>query len=130
MAAAQGPIASFGFNNPTAPYQDDSGHGQNGSCATCPSYLATGGKYGDGALNFSGSGNWVELPTESAFDFTTQLTASVWIKVSGFNTAWETFLAKGDSSWSVGRYDATRNATGPFYRGGLCQKSSNEEALG
>src|SRR3989344_4558135 len=97
---AANPIASYSFDNSQNPLADYSGT-NTATCTVCPAYVATGGHLGSGAYNFSGSGNYIRLPNEQLFDFTTSLTVSFWMKVNGFTGNWEAFVTKGDSSWGA-----------------------------
>jgi chitodextrinase len=112
-AQSTGLVAAYGFNDSASAYADSSGNGNNGTCpsGSCPEYLATGGRYGDGALSFPTLGRYVELPNESSFDFTKTFTVSLWVKSNGFSSSWEALVAKGDSAWGLSRYGTTRAAT-------------------
>ena len=59
-------------------------------------------------LEFTNSENdRVEIPDESAFDFTTSMTVECWIKVASFTTNWQAIVTKGDNSWRLQRYNDT-----------------------
>ena len=49
----------------------------------------------------------VEIPDESAFDFTTSMTVECWINVTSFTTNWQAIVTKGDNSWRLQRYNDT-----------------------
>jgi len=109
-----GLVAAFGFNDSDNTPADSSGNGNHGSCTeglTCPAYVPTGGHLGNGAYNFAGSGNYIEIANEDQFDFTTTFTVSLWMKVNGFANGWEGVATKGDSAWGVSRYQGSRNVT-------------------
>ena len=62
---------------------DASGNGNDASCTpggTCPTFSAGDGRP-PGAYDFAGNGNYVEFPNESSFDFTTQFSVSLWMKL-------------------------------------------------
>lgn len=103
-------LVALGFNNPSQPLLDSSTNSNNGSCTSCPVYNPTGGYLGGGAYNFAGMGNWIELPNEAQFDFTSNFTANFWMKTNAFVNAWEPFIAKGDSAWSVERNNTGNSA--------------------
>ncbi len=108
LTARPGLIAAFNFDGPGgSPVLDRSDHGNHAVCApgaTCPLFSATGGRTLGGA-NFAGAGNYLELPNEASFDFTTSFTVSFWMKTSGFVNRWEQLVGKGDSAWSIERQD-------------------------
>ncbi|MGB8223396.1 MAG: LamG domain-containing protein, partial [Polyangiales bacterium] len=88
---------------------DVSGNGNDGSCTpggTCPLFVAGDGQP-PGAYDFTGNGNYIELPNESAFDFTTQFSVSLWMKSSNPSNAWAQLIGKGDSAWSIERQLST-----------------------
>lgn len=52
-------------------------------------------------LNFDGVDDYVEIPNESNFDFTNQITVEFWINSSETPQQWDALVAKGDDSWRV-----------------------------
>lgn len=104
--------AAYSFDDTGSPLADSSSNGNTLTCGTsCPTYSSNGGHSG-GAYDFSGSNNWLTIPNESQFDFTNNFSVNFWMKTnSGFTNAWETFVAKGDSSWGTTRYNTTAEAT-------------------
>lgn len=52
-------------------------------------------------LNFDGTNDFVELPNESAFDFTNQMTVEFWINSNTTPDRWDALVTKGDDSWRV-----------------------------
>ncbi|HKP97339.1 MAG TPA: DUF2341 domain-containing protein [Fibrobacteria bacterium] len=62
---------------------------------------------GKNAAFFDGSSDYVAVPNEAQYDVTTNVTASAWIKVSAFTTAYQAVLGKGDESFRL-----LRNNTG------------------
>jgi hypothetical protein len=105
-----GLVAAYGFNNSGSPRADNSGNGYTLDCGTtCATYSSTGGHgTSSGAYDFSGTNDWLEIPSESPFDFTTNLTVEFWFKTPSpaysMGSSWGAWVAKGDSSWSLGRY--------------------------
>ncbi|MEL1247141.1 LamG-like jellyroll fold domain-containing protein [Flavobacterium helocola] len=51
-------------------------------------------------LNFDGVNDYVELPNESNFDFTTNLTVEFMVRTSNLNV-YTSFVSKGNGSWRV-----------------------------
>ncbi|MBN8694904.1 MAG: VCBS repeat-containing protein [Bacteroidetes bacterium] len=58
-------------------------------------------------LAFDGTNDYVSIPNESNFDFTSQMTVEAWIKVNAFTTAFQTIVAKGSGTWRIQRYAST-----------------------
>ncbi len=56
-------------------------------------------------LNFDGVDDYVQLPNESNFDFTNQMTIEFWMKSGAFPTQWDAIIAKGDDSWRIALND-------------------------
>ncbi len=69
---------------------------------------AVAGKIGR-ALVLNGTGQYVTIPNESKFDFTSSVSVSLWIKVASFTKAWQSVVTKGDSTWRLMR-DNSNNA--------------------
>jgi hypothetical protein len=92
---------------------DSSGKGNDASCTpggTCPVFVAGDGQPA-GSYDFTGDGNYIELPNESAFDFTTQFTVSLWMKSSTAINYYAQLIGKGDSAWAVERKEFTNTLT-------------------
>jgi hypothetical protein len=81
---------------------DSSGNDRVGRLFGNPQWRPAGGKVG-GALEFDGSGDYVEVSNESAFDIAGAITVAAWIKVNRFEKRWQTIVAKGDTSWRLQR---------------------------
>ena len=107
-------LARYEFStNGGATVPDSSGNGNDASCTpgvTCPAFTAVDGQ-GPGACDFSGDGNYIELPNESAFDFTTQFSASLWMKSSNPPNSWAQLIGKGDSAWGIERQMSTNRVS-------------------
>jgi hypothetical protein len=114
-------VAAYGFNNSGTPKVDNSGNGYTLDCGTnCPTYSSGGGHSG-GAYDFSGSNNWLEIPSESPFDFTTNMTVEYWFKTPApaysWGPTWTSIVAKGDTAWATGRYGAYDSIDFTTYNG-------------
>ncbi|PSG89429.1 LamG-like jellyroll fold domain-containing protein [Aurantibacter aestuarii] len=57
-------------------------------------YLAT-------HLNFDGVNDYVQIPNESNFDFTNQMTIEFWMNSNTLPEQWDALITKGDNSWRV-----------------------------
>ncbi len=66
-----------------------------------PEWVAGPGGKG-GALKFSGE-DYISIDNRSKFNITEEITVAAWIKVTVFDTQWQTIIAKGDSSWRLSR---------------------------
>jgi hypothetical protein len=64
------------------------------------------------ALSFDGTDDYVALPNEANFDFSTQVTVECWVKIplNAFvgGTNWQGIVTKGDNSWRIHRNNNTR----------------------
>ena len=88
---------------------DASGKGNDASCTpggTCPAFVSGDGQPA-GSYDFAGDGNYIELPNESAFDFTTQFSISLWMRSSSPPNEWAQLVGKGDSAWGIERQQTT-----------------------
>lgn len=61
------------------------------------------------ALSFDGLNDYVSIPNESNFDFTTAMTVEAWIKVNTFTLTDQTIISKGDNSWRLQRNGSSNN---------------------
>ena len=59
------------------------------------------------ALDFDGTNDYVSIPNESSFDFTTAMTIEAWIKVDAFDKDWQAIVTKGDGAWRLHRSAAS-----------------------
>jgi len=58
------------------------------------------------ALNFDGDDDYISIPDEEDFDFTTSMTVEAWIKVDEFDKDYQAIVTKGNDSWRLYRnYD-------------------------
>jgi hypothetical protein len=81
---------------------DSSGNGYTGRLVGNPQWKPTDGKI-NGALEFDGLGDFVEIRNEPAFDLTGTITIAAWIKVNAFDKRWQAIVTKGDTSWRLQR---------------------------
>ncbi|QTY25897.1 LamG-like jellyroll fold domain-containing protein [Flavobacterium sp. CS20] len=76
-------------------------------------------------LNFDGVNDYVELTSESSFDFTNQMTIEFWMKSDYNPTQWDAIIAKGDDSWRIAlNQDGTLNFAGSNAFGDVSSVSS------
>ncbi|MFZ0034456.1 MAG: sugar-binding protein [Sedimentisphaerales bacterium] len=79
---------------------DNSGNGNNGSLQGNPVWRPQGGKLG-GAIELNGSGDYVKIGNEPAFDITGQITISAWVNIMSIPQEWTGIVTKGDSAWRM-----------------------------
>ena len=79
---------------------DWSGHGNHGTLQGDPQW--TPGQVG-GALEFDGSGDYVDCGNAESLTITGDITIMCWIKVAAFTKTWETILGRGDDSYRMSR---------------------------
>ena len=63
--------------------------------------------FAGGSLLFDGSDDYVSLPTESDYDFTTAMSVAVWVNVTNFDVAEQAIVTKGDTAWRLERNAGT-----------------------
>lgn len=52
-------------------------------------------------LNFDGINDYIQIPNESSFDFTNQMTVEFWMNSNVNPEQWDALVVKGDDSWRV-----------------------------
>jgi biopolymer transport protein ExbB len=90
-----------------ADYSDVTGHAHTGTQTGTPSAIPDG-QLG-GARRFNGSTDYISLAGENAYDFTTTLTVSAWVRVATFNLEYQAIVTKGDKAWRIHRENLTRH---------------------
>lgn len=96
----------------------------NGNVNQLPGTLLAG-RVG-AAKTFDGVDDFLALANgDSAYDFTTELYASAWIRVAGFEDAYQAIIAKGDTSWRMAR---ANTGTGVSY--GWTTNNATDNVLG
>jgi tetratricopeptide (TPR) repeat protein len=79
---------------------DSSGNGNNGLLQGNPVWRPQGGKIG-GAIELDGSGDFVKIDNESAFDIAGQITVSAWVNIKSVPQEWTAIVTKGDTAWRL-----------------------------
>ncbi|MEA3226452.1 MAG: LamG domain-containing protein, partial [Planctomycetota bacterium] len=85
---------------------DSSGNGNDGTLVGDPQWVP--GRLG-GALEFDGSGDYVEFANNTNFDIPVNITVACWIKVNLFDKTWQAIVTNGDGSWRVHRSSSSSN---------------------
>jgi hypothetical protein len=62
------------------------------------------------ARDFDGNDDYYELAGETAYDFTTSLTVSAWVRRQTFDETYQAIVCKGDRTWRMHRELTTQNA--------------------
>jgi biopolymer transport protein ExbB len=87
---------------------DATGHGHTANSNGNERPADTTGQIGD-ARDFDGSNDHLDLVAEAAYDFTTALTVSAWIKRQDLGAVpYMAIVTKGDSAWRLARQDLTQ----------------------
>ncbi len=73
-------------------------------------------KRADTCILFEGNDDYIEIPNESEYDFSTAMTVEAWIKVNEFDKTWQAIITKGDNSWRLHRASNSNNIN--FVAGG------------
>jgi len=85
---------------------DWSGQGNHGALQGDPQWVI--GQVG-GALEFDGSGDFVDCGANTVFNIDTNISVMCWIKVRRFNRNWQAVVTQGDNSWRLHRSSNTDN---------------------
>ena len=85
---------------------DASGNGHNALTRGDPTWQPTGGKVG-GAVALDGDGDYLEVPDESAFDFTCGVTVAAWVKADALDKPYQAIVTKGEWAWRIQRNEET-----------------------
>ncbi len=101
-------------------FADSTGNGHDGTGLGGAGLTPIEGVVGR-ARDFDGTDDRVQLAGESAFDFTTALSVSAWVRREAFDVEYQAIVNKGDSAWRIQRENETNNlgfgwsdAEGPF----------------
>jgi hypothetical protein len=87
---------------------DWSGHRNHGTINGDPQSVAG---YDGGALEFDGSGDYVNCGNGPSLQIQDAITITFWFKVEAFQNTWEAFLSKGDNSYRASRGGGDGDAT-------------------
>ncbi len=90
-----GLIASYSLENNVL---DSSPNGLNGTVAGNPVYVD--GAVGR-ALDFDGTGDYVDCGNSPLFNVTDAITVSTWVNIRSLPQAWSAVVTKGDSAWRI-----------------------------
>ncbi|MFC1764178.1 LamG-like jellyroll fold domain-containing protein [Planctomycetota bacterium] len=82
--------------------KDSSGNGLDGKLVGDAHIIEDPGRAGQ-VLQLDGDQDWVNCGKDSRFDITSEITVSSWIKVNGFDKAFENIISKGDMAWRISR---------------------------
>ena len=68
------------------------------------------GKIGSGQDFEYSDSQYIDIPDESDFDFTTSITVECWASVESLSGVWPPLVTKGDSTWRLHNYNGTNFA--------------------
>jgi len=85
--------------------RDSSGNGLDGTLQGDPQWTA--GRVG-GALDFDGSGDYVDCGNNTLFDITDELTVAAWVNLRSVPGDWRAVIAKGDDAWRLATWGAAQ----------------------
>ena len=80
-------------------------------------------------MDFNGTNEYIEIPNESHFDFTSTMTVEAWIKVDQFNKNWQAIVTKGDNSWRLHRFNNTNRVNFAINSGGSIRDISSSSSV-
>jgi hypothetical protein len=107
---------------------DVTGNGHDGSGATLPTPGV--GPVGAGR-DFDGIDDRIELSGEAAYDYTTTMTLSLWLRVPAFDVGWQAAVTKADNSWRLHRGgDSNQLAFTTTHSGGTSRFDSVQAVTG
>jgi hypothetical protein len=101
----------FHLNAPEAKAYDATTLANHGTFLSNLPNLANGGIVTKNAAVFDGSANsYIDVPNESNYDLTTNISVYAWIKVGSFSTAYQAILTKGSDAFRLTRHNNTNFA--------------------
>jgi hypothetical protein len=63
----------------------------------------------NGALEFDGTGDFVNCGNDASFNIPVNITVAAWIKVGTFDRNWQAIVTHGDNSWRLHRSGSSDN---------------------
>jgi hypothetical protein len=99
-------VAHWTFDEGSGTIAYDVVGGNDGTLEGDPQWVA--GKNG-GALEFDGSGDYVDCGSDAAFQIPVNITVMSWIKVDVFDKTWQAIITTSDSSWRLHRSGSSNN---------------------
>ncbi len=85
---------------------DSSGAARDGKVVGTANWQPSA-RAGKGALECDGQGTHVTFPVSDSFDLAETMTVVAWVKVRGFDKAWQAIASKGPNSWRLRRQAET-----------------------
>lgn len=85
---------------------DYSGSGSNGIINGHCAWAV--GKF-NGAINFDGSDDFIDVGNPSQLNITDKMTVTAWINVTAFDKPYQAIITKGNTSWRLERSASTNN---------------------
>ncbi len=98
----------FHLNAPEAKAYDATTLANHGTFVSNLPNLANGGIVSKNAAVFDGSANsYIDIPNESNYDLTTNISVWAWIKVGSFTSNYQAIVAKGNNTFRLLRHNNT-----------------------
>ncbi|MBW8886871.1 MAG: DUF2341 domain-containing protein [Fibrobacteres bacterium] len=98
----------FHLNAPEAKAYDATTLANHGTFVSNLPNLANGGIVSKNAAVFDGSASsYIDVPNESNYDLTTNISVWAWIKVGTFNKAYQAIVTKGGGTFRLTRHNTT-----------------------
>jgi serine/threonine protein kinase/tetratricopeptide (TPR) repeat protein len=97
-----GLVAHYGFDTAKGRIVEDSSGNQLNATLVGDAQIVNDPIRGT-VLGLDGDGDWVDCQDNLRFDVTQENTISIWVHVSGFDTPYQTLIAKADSAWRISR---------------------------
>ncbi len=100
-------VAHWRFDEGSGSTAFDSVGGHDGTLEGDPQWVA--GQVGSGALEFDGTGDYVDCGSSPDYEIPVNITVACWIKVDVFDTTWQAIITTSDNSWRLHRSGDTNN---------------------
>jgi len=101
----------FHLNAPEAKAYDATTLANHGTYVSNLPNLANGGIVSKNAAVFDASANsYIDIPNESNYDLTTNISVWAWIKVGSFSSAYQAIVTKGNNTFRLLRHNTTNFA--------------------
>jgi hypothetical protein len=98
----------YHLNAPEAKAYDATTLANHGTFVSNLANLANGGITSKNAAVFDGTANsYIDIPNESNYDLTTNLSVWAWVKVGSFNTAYQSIVTKANNTFRLTRHNTS-----------------------
>lgn len=101
---ADGLVAYYAFENNT---EDSSSNKFNGTIVGNPAYVEGPAGFGT-AMDFDGSGDYIDCGADPAFDITGTITVAAWVNIRSILNNYVAIVAKGENAWRLSSLASAR----------------------